>query len=422
MIFSEEPRHRVSEKDCLRIEAWARKSNHHAILTLIESFSRRLEFTRPVLFGTRRDHDVFIVGLPNRITVSGIIRTLDETFDPRARFTHTHGNKKQTEDLSAEIDGTIAETLRAGFERVCFLESTGLCQRGVIRAHAIQEALIRQIAVNGHVIQFNLFRRYPRPNFINWPQPVGVDRASTFTGFCSYHDHEVFKPIESGPFTPNPEGLFLYAYRALCATLYTAKYRFELVKAMAARVEARGVDTGSRLDSDIAGNDLNIHELDEIKSTWDRDLAARAFDRYDHLVLTCPKTPDIIDTIFISPPKNFRGEFGQFSRYLRKLEWLAFTVVPRLGGGGLVLISAEKGSAVWPNFTQSLLHYPPEKRTMVLVNYMVSYFGETLIFSPAWWDRLPVKSQEAIVNANNAGYYPRHLKGLCEWGPLLPLR
>lgn len=421
MAYPSEIRHRVSEKDCLRIEAWARKSNHHAILTLIESFPRRLEFTRPVLFGTSRDQDVFIEGLPNRTTIGGIMRTLDATFDPRTRRTFTHTLKKQTQDLSAEIDGTMAETLRVGFERLCFLESTGQCQRGVIRAHAIQEALVRQLAVNGHILQFNLFRKSIRPDFRNWPQPVGVDRVSTFTGFCSYHDHEIFKPIENGPFKPTLEALFLYGYRALCSTLYTAKYKFELVKAMAARVQARGIEPYERQNSDLVANELNTRELEEIKSAWDRDLAARAFDRYDHLVLNCPRTPDIIDTIFISPPKNFRYEFAQFSRYRKKLEWLGFSVVPRLGGGGLVLISAEKGSAVWPGFTQSLLHHPPEKRTMAVVNFMLSYFGETLILCPAWWDRLSVTSQEAIVNTNTAGYYPRHLKGLCDWGPLVQL-
>lgn len=418
---TDEPRLRVSEQDCRRIEAWARKSNHHAILTLIESFPRRMEFTRAVLFGTSRGQDVYIEGLPNRTTISSIMRTLDETFDQATTRTFTHTLKKQTQDLGAEIDGTIAANLSAGFERLCFLEATGQCRRGVIRAHAIQEALIRQLAVNGHVLQFNLFRKSVHPGFRNWPQPIGVDRVSTFTGFCGFHDHEVFKPIESGPFQPSPEALFLYGYRALCAALYTSKYRFEMVKAVSVRVEAAGVDPGTRQTGDIAANDLNTRELEEIKAAWDSDLAARNFADYDHLVLTCPKTPDIIDTFFFPPPKNFRYESARLTRNRRKLEWLAFSVVPRLGGGGLVLISAEKGNAVWPGFTQSLLHYPPEKRTMALVNYMLSYFGETLILAPTWWNRLPVARQEAIVNTNTAGYYPRHLKGLCDWGPLVQL-
>jgi len=416
----EPPRHRLSEKDCRRLETWARKSNHHAILTFIESLPRRLELPRPVLFGTSRGREVFIEGLPNRSTIGRIMRTLDETFHPGCRLTHTYTLAKQTKDLSSEIDGTIAETLATGFERLCFLESTGKCQRSIIRSHAIQEALIRQLAVNGHVLQFNLFRKSIQPDFRNWPMPVGVDRASTFTGFCSHHDHELFRPIETGPFNPTPEALFLYGYRALCASLYTAKYRVELVKAVVTKVQAAGIEPYPSLHRDLKANELNTHELEEIKSAWDRDLAGRTFDRYDHLVLICPKTPDIIVTNFLSPRKNFRAEFAQFTRYKDKIEWLAFTVVPRLGGGGLVIISAEKGSAVWPGFTQSLLHYSPEKRTMALVNYMLSYFGETLILSPAWWDRLPIASQEAIVNVNAAGYYPRHLKGLCDWGPLLP--
>ena len=56
---------------------------------------------------------------------------------------------------------------------------------------------------------------------------------------------------------------------------------------------------------------------------------------------------------------------------------------------------------------------------MAIVNYIVCHFGEQLILSPDRWDRLPNESQEAVVSAYSAGYYPRYLKRLCDWGPLL---
>jgi hypothetical protein len=415
-------RYRFSEKECERIEAWARKTNLHAILTFIESKPRKLEFTRPVLLGSNGRKDILVEGMGTRSSVCRLVRHLDEPFDPYTPETLTHDLRKQPADLSAEIHGTIADQLSRGFERLCFLESTGQCQRGIIRAHVIQEALIREIAIKGHVLQFDLFkRRRAEQEHRNWPVPIGVDLVTTFTGFCSFHDNQIFLPIENGPFTPTPESLFLYAYRALCGRLYVAKYSFEMVKAITAAVRASGQPIPKHVDGDIAGNDLDTEELVSIKFRWDRHLAGRDFAGFDHLAFSCPKTPDIIGASFFAPQKNFDCSIAQDSKMKGPLSWVAMSVVPRKGGGGLVLISSEKNNSLWAAFITSLLAYPLEKRTMAVVNYIVCYFGEQLILAPAWWDKLPEESREALVNAWSVGYYPRYLKRLCDWGPLVPV-
>jgi len=135
------------------------------------------------------------------------------------------------------------------------------------------------------------------------------------------------------------------------------------------------------------------------------------------LVLTCPRLPDILGSMFLAPWKTFQQRPAQ-SRFAATVDWISFSVLPRHGGGGAVLISADEGSKTWRLFVDSLLFYPSEKRTMVVVNFILCHFGEQLILSPRWWESLSSESQEEVVNANAAGYYPRHLKGLCDWGPL----
>ena len=45
---------------------------------------------------------------------------------------------------------------------------------------------------------------------------VGINKASTFTGFCDEHDAEIFRPIETKPLNlSDSEQLFLIAYRSL---------------------------------------------------------------------------------------------------------------------------------------------------------------------------------------------------------------
>ncbi len=226
--------------------------------------------------------------------------------------------------------------------------------------------------------------------------------------------------IEAGDFAPTPEGMFLYGYRSLCSILYTSQYKFELVKSAHQAVAATQGCEDVDLSRDIEINDLNLKELLEQKARWDQARNAGDYEGFDHLVLACPRIPDIVGTLYFAPSKGFDYKVVQWKRGRPTLEWIAFTVVPRRTGGGAVIISAAKGGPVWRRFVDSLLAYPPDKRTMAVVNYLIPIFGEHLILSPAWWDGLAVADQEAVVNAWAASYYPRYLKGLCDWGPLAP--
>ena len=57
----------------------------------------------------------------------------------------------------------------------------------------------------------------------------GRKEATVFTGFCGYHDYELFKPIENYDFDDSDKHVFLYTYRtfALC---YERKQLLELTE------------------------------------------------------------------------------------------------------------------------------------------------------------------------------------------------
>ncbi len=69
----------------------------------------------------------------------------------------------------------------------------------IVRAHSIPKAgSLARIAEKGHVLAYvtsleNLRRNDGRL----WPELVGVNRATTFTGFCASHDNKLFEPVES---------------------------------------------------------------------------------------------------------------------------------------------------------------------------------------------------------------------------------
>lgn len=99
------------------------------------------------------------------------------------------------------------------------------CNGYIVKAHTIQRSGgLSKIAENGHVLAF-------RPNMKTLietggkilPKPLGIRKASTFTGFCEYHDSSTFERIEKHPFKTEKEQCFLLSYRALCRELFTKK-------------------------------------------------------------------------------------------------------------------------------------------------------------------------------------------------------
>jgi hypothetical protein len=100
------------------------------------------------------------------------------------------------------------------------LEPQMRCKKKAIRAHSIQNArTLDLLEKGGHVIAL-------RPRFSeSGPQidfePVGRNEASTFTGFCSEHDRDIFAPIDRDMIdTTNLEHLFLLAYRSVTFELH----------------------------------------------------------------------------------------------------------------------------------------------------------------------------------------------------------
>jgi len=99
------------------------------------------------------------------------------------------------------------------------------CSGTVVEAHTVPKSgSLQQIARNGHVYSFipsleNMIKYKGRLQ----PELIGINRASTFTGFCSIHDNKIFSKIENQPFEGSQEQCFLLAYRALAREIYTKK-------------------------------------------------------------------------------------------------------------------------------------------------------------------------------------------------------
>src|SRR5690606_27172758 len=116
------------------------------------------------------------------------------------------------------IQDAIREKKKAS-EKICYHPEADLsiCNH-IIKAHSIQKAsILQKISRNQHVYSFSSeMGDLIKSGGVLKPKLIGINNASTFTGFCNYHDTETFKPIETNTIEIINEHIFLISYRSLC--------------------------------------------------------------------------------------------------------------------------------------------------------------------------------------------------------------
>jgi hypothetical protein len=100
--------------------------------------------------------------------------------------------------------------MKQRYIKQCIHPNQKECSEKIVKAHFIQNnRILSKLAVNGHLITMG------QENIIFMSgQSEGRRNATTFSGFCGYHDKVTFQDIEDVEFTKSNKQLFLFAYRA----------------------------------------------------------------------------------------------------------------------------------------------------------------------------------------------------------------
>jgi hypothetical protein len=287
------------------------------------------------------------------------------------------------------------------------------CSKGIIRAHTIQRSRgLERIARVGHVYQFpQHFLDIVKNNGVLRPSKVGINKATTFTGFCSKHDSSTFLPLEKEPFAPTQEKCFLLAYRAICRELY-AKNAQEANLGF-----SRTLDKGKPLDDQVrfqqlhgeyaSGVEAGADDLTKRKQEFDTILLSKDYSQVKFYVINFADTPDFL----VSSGCNFQMDFlgneiqgpDAFCDFTRLLEYTTFSIIATDKGGAAVFCWAGE-SPIGIQFLKSIHALPDSALPNALLRFTFEFF-ENVAISPSWWDGLPetvrVAIQNRVTNAAN---------------------
>lgn len=328
------------------------------------------------------------------------------------KFKHCHYGRENEKAISkGEI---IGQSKKIGERKCCYApnELQHECDKRIINAHTISKSgsLIEIADSTNHVLGLkidmaNIFKHQGKLTL----EKIGVNQASTFKGFCSKHDKQLFSCVEDHHFTGTEEQCFALMYRSVAKELYAKEGSF-----LSSEIIKNG-DKGKQpfeqmfIQQFAADNQLGIktalRELSDFKAKLDGQLLGKVKNNLSHLIIEASSPMPVAVSSIVAPTFDFEGNIIQD---LGELDIAAEPVVFNSfssDGKGYVVFSWLKDSSIVLGFVNTLLAINKAGFFSSLIRF---FFGvaENTFISPVWWNGLPDVQKRKIESLIMSGVNP----------------
>lgn len=324
------------------------------------------------------------------------------------KYKHCHLDRDSQKRMT--IQEAIKEKKKAS-EKICFhpKADVSICNQ-IIKAHSIQRAAILQnISRDQHVYSFSSeIGDLIKNDGVLKPKLIGINNASTFTGFCNYHDTETFKPIETNPIEILNEHIFLISYRSLCKEIYAKKIQSNMIPLT--REGDKGLDEISQIEFQNfmgtyqQGVEAGLNDLMESKKIYDNYLLTHNYDDIIYYVIEIEEVPDLVVSGQIHIEMDFSGRVLQTPEeivdFSKKLDRISFSILMK-GSNGLIIFSCFKNEKKSIKFLESIDSIIDNDLPDSIVRFVFEFFENTYM-SPTWWEGLSEENKNALIKRMNA--------------------
>jgi hypothetical protein len=332
--------------------------------------------------------------------------------DSGKKFKHCHYGREKEQPISK--GDAIGQSKKIGSRKCCYVphELQHECTKKIINAHTISKSgSLNEIAdSSNHVLGLkidlaNLFKHEGKLV----PEKIGVNQASTFKGFCSKHDKELFSCVEDHAFIGTEEQCLALMYRSVSKEIYAKEGSL-----LSSDILKNG-DKGKQpfdqvfIQNFAANNQLGIKtalkELSDFKEQLDGQLLGKFSNNLSHLIIEASSPMPVAVSSIVSPISDFEGkliqDLGDLNVIAEPLVFNSFSSE----GKGYVVFSWLKESNKVLGFVNTLLAI---KQTNIFSSLVRFFFGvaENTFISPAWWNSLAPLQKNKIKSLIMSGVNP----------------
>lgn len=302
-----------------------------------------------------------------------------------------------------------------------YSDASGRCDKPAIASHSVGRAAhLRRIAEAGHVLAYSRDRlRYLLGDNERIAR-IGINEASTFRGFCTGHDHEVFTAIDRSPIEPTQRNAELLGYRALAYEFFVKE------AAMRGFHEDLGLPPADQLGENcervrepLRSMLLGWRDIQLEKAAWDDVIAnPSSVSRVRFHFIRLEQAPEILGSAYVCPDLGFDNTALQDLSSPSPGECVAISIVQDGEAGMVAFAWLEGPRRVGEQLIGSLGRLPEASAMDALARWLFKN-AENLYWSPSWWRSLPAAAQRELEHLMDAGVVPwvepLNLARLVDW-------
>jgi len=261
----------------------------------------------------------------------------------------------------------------------------------VISAHTLSvEAMLRKIAVDGHVYVAAQAKRLARDTFPIEVQKKGLRDVTVFNGFCQKHDRELFACLELEPFRFQRQQSFMLAYRAVARECYLKRKQYESLPSPDDYAAIHGIDEQLRFSEAAlvfqAASLAGAEDAEELKSSFDKHLLAKAWDRVVTHAILFPTTPTVLAAGSFQPFIDMDGnQLQDFEDLEADMSQICMSVIPTETGGAAIFTWLDSSNAAPQRFFDSVVN-ASDLTSSVL--HAIFDNTENFALNPSWYEAL----------------------------------
>lgn len=198
---------------------------------------------------------------------------------------------------------------KTGLIKECFHHNKEECKGNIKQSHSLQRngrLSIIESEVNGNNSIYTFTSFIPSyTNLMHDLKPIGKKEASTFFGFCDYHDSTLFSKIENSTFDQSDEHCFLHSYRS-----YAHSYHRKREQWKAYNTESKFTQVLGKKHIEIMkiGILMGINDSIERKKYLDEKIDKKQFDGLAYLVYEKEGLYPFAVSSQISPKASYKNK------------------------------------------------------------------------------------------------------------------
>ena len=323
-------------------------------------------------------------------------------------------------ELVREYNIAKATISKSATIKDCFSKNKKECAEPIVNAHSLQrQGALKQLESNrdGNMILYSHTERQHNKehDFLDL-KPIGRKAASTFYGFCSFHDTNIFSKIENDPESTDinsDEHCFLHSYRSF-AHSYHRKY--EELKFYESKEEEivklhKKLHGEKGLDFAIKGVRTALQDLSKPKELLDNWLENKEFDKLDYLCYEYPYRIPVACAASTSPAYNYKNKPINISINPNYQYSNIITTVIPFKNRSIVILAAFENEPNGSSYLDDIDNIEYELIQQKFISYHIISGAENCYISPDFYDskRIEWKKNYCQMIDYIANHYTPHM-------------